>query len=292
MAQGWGCVLFADVSGSTKLYETVGDAAAHTAIDRCVSLFKAQTAENVGRVIKTIGDEVMSVFPSADGAARAAMAMQRGVDAMPAVEGQVLGCRIGFNAGSLVERDGDVFGDVVNLAARLAGLASRGQILTALEVVEMLDPLLKMDCRRLYGIPVKGKEKETILCEMLWSDTGDTATKLATQFVKRTASRIRLAYGERTINLPEERKSLVLGRDATADLVIPDPKASRAHCEIALQVDKFILTDRSANGTYVNIDGDREVVLQREAFALRGHGFITLGQSGATATERVEFTCE
>jgi adenylate cyclase len=90
---------------------------------------------------------------------------------------------------------------------------------------------------------------------------------------------------------PEER-SIVLGRDATAGLVVADRMASRAHCEIERRQDEFVLSDRSANGTYLSIDGDREVVLRKEEARLRGHGFITLGQSRSTATEFVEFFCE
>ena len=67
--QSEAAVLFADVSGSTKLYETAGDAVAHAAIERCVNLMREKTVLASGKVIKTIGDEVMSSFPSADNAA-------------------------------------------------------------------------------------------------------------------------------------------------------------------------------------------------------------------------------
>jgi adenylate cyclase len=96
----------------------------------------------------------------------------------------------------------------------------------------------------------------------------------------------------RVIMLGDERKQIVLGRDATADLVVADRMASRAHCEIEQRGHKFVLADRSANGTYLSIDGDSEIVLRREEVLLRGHGFITLGQSRSTATEFVEFFCE
>src|SRR5678809_1715766 len=59
-------VLFADVSGSTKLYETAGDAVAHAAIEKCVNLMREKTVQATGRVIKTIGDEVMSAVGNAD----------------------------------------------------------------------------------------------------------------------------------------------------------------------------------------------------------------------------------
>src|SRR6188474_1227401 len=106
-----GCVLFADVSGSTKLYDTIGDAAAHDAIDLCVKLFSALTEQHGGRVIKTIGDEVMAIFPDAKMAARAAVDIQLGVSEMAPVEKVRLGVRVGLHHGPVVERDGDVFGD-------------------------------------------------------------------------------------------------------------------------------------------------------------------------------------
>jgi adenylate cyclase len=289
--QGEGCVLFADVSGSTKLYESAGDQVAFSAISGCVQLFKDEIAGQGGRVIKTIGDEVMAVFPDGNGAARAALAMQRGVDAMPQVHGGKLGCRIGFHGGPLIHRDGDVFGDVVNLAARLASLAARGQIITSLDVVDALEPMLRLDSRKLYPLPVKGKDREVTLCEMLWADTGDS-TRLASRVVATVVRSLRVTYGGRTVAMPAERRSLVLGRDSSADLVIAHAKASRAHCEIRQRSDKFVLADRSANGTYVTVEGDSEIVLRREEFTLRGHGWIVLGQPRDAAAEAVEFFCE
>jgi adenylate cyclase len=291
--QAAGCVLFADVSGSTKLYEAVGDAKAHAAIDSCVKLFAVITERNGGRVIKTIGDEIMSVFPTGSAGGRAATEIQKELNAAEPVGTVRLGVRIGLHFGPLVERDGDVFGDTVNLSARLTEMASRNQIITSLETVEGFEPILKMDCRRLYSIPVKGKEKEVDICEILWSET-DEATTLVTQRTSRPAgqTKLRLVYRGRTVELPTERKSIVLGRDATADLVIADRMASRAHCEIEFRSGKFIIADRSANGTWVTADNDKPMVLRREESMLRGHGFITLGAPRETATELVEYFCE
>jgi adenylate cyclase len=290
--QTTGCVLFADVSGSTKLYEAVGDAAAHAAIDLCVKLFGNITEQHGGRVIKTIGDEVMSIFPLASQGAHAAVDIQLGMAGMAPVDKVRLGVRIGLHDGPVVERDGDVFGDTVNLAARLTELASRGQVITSQETVEKLDALQKLDCRRLYAIPLKGKEKDVGICEIMWTDSDD-ATQLATPRAHAPApvGSLRIVYRGRTIVMPSERRTVVLGRDATADLVVAERMASRMHCEIEQRQDKFFLSDRSANGTWLTIEGT-EVVLRREESMLRGHGFITLGQSRETATEVVEYFCE
>jgi len=180
----------------------------------------------------------------------------------------------------------------VNLAARLTEMASRGQIITSLETVERLAPVQKMDARRLYSIPVKGREREVDICELMWTDTDDATQLVASRASTDSGDALRLVYRTRVMVLGPERRSAVLGRDATADLVVADRMASRAHCEIEQRQDKFVIADRSANGTFLSIDGDREIVLRREEALLRGHGFITLGQSRATATEFVEFFCE
>ena len=291
--QSAGCVLFADVSGSTKLYEVVGDAAAHAAIDLCVKLFANITEEHGGRVIKTIGDEVMAIFPDAASAGRAATDIQLGIAGMPPVDKVRLGVRIGLHYGPVVEREGDVFGDTVNLSARLTEMAARGQIITSLETVERLGDLQRLDCRKLYAIPVKGKEKDVQICEILWTDVDDATQLAAPRTRNEKASMVlRVTYRERIIVLPNDRKTLVMGRDATADLVVAERMASRMHCELEARQGRFFLTDRSANGTWLSIDGAAEVVLRREESMLHGHGFISLGQPRASSTELVEFTCE
>ena len=287
-----GCVLFADVSGSTKLYDSVGDAAALAAIDLCLRLFSALAEQHGGRVVKTIGDEIMAIFPGAAEAGRAAVDIQLGMREMAPVDKVRLGVRIGMHQGSVTERDGDVFGDTVNLAARLTDMASSGQIITSLETVEQLEPIQKMDCRTLYSIAVKGKEDEVRICEVLWTDTDDVTQLVAQRATTDQGKQLRLVYRSRVLVLDDPKKTLVLGREPTADLVVPDRMASRVHCEIERRQDKFVLTDRSANGTYLTIDGDQEIVLRREEAMLRHHGVIALGQSQSTATERVEFFCE
>jgi class 3 adenylate cyclase len=290
--QTTGCVLFADVSGSTKLYEAVGDAAAHEAIDLCVKLFGNIATQHGGRVVKTIGDEVMAIFAQASAAGHAAVDIQLAVAQMAPVDKVKLGVRIGLNSGPVVERDGDVFGDTVNLAARLTEMAARGQIITSLETTNQFEPIQKMDCRSLYAIEVKGKEREVGICEVLWTDSEDATQLVAQRATTDQGLQLRLVYRGRTVIVDESRRTLTLGRDTAADLVVADRMASRMHCEIERRQGKFVVTDRSANGTYVTIDGDSELVLRREETILRHHGVIALGHSRTTATELVEFFCE
>ena len=286
-------VLFADVSGSTKLYETAGDAIAHAAVEKCVSIMREKTLNAKGRVIKTIGDEVMSAFATADQAADAAIEMQSAISELPPVGNTQIGIRVGFNHGPVVERDGDVFGDAVNLAARLAGVATKGQIITARDTVMLMSPMLKAATRAITTIQVKGKAQEIQVYELIWQQSEDMTTLASQKSVyKPKNAKLRLLVQGSELVLSAERPAVALGRDASADLVIKERMASRAHGKIEKRLDKFILTDHSANGTFVTIEGDKEIVLRREEFTLRGHGWIAFGQSRAAATDVVEFFCE
>ena len=286
-------VLFADVSGSTKLYETAGNAVAHAAVESCVNIMRQKTVAAKGRVIKTIGDEVMAAFRSADDAADAAIEMQLAISQLPPVGNHTLGVRIGFNYGPVVETGGDVFGDAVSLASRLAALATKGQIITARETVMMLSPILKANTRAITTIQVKGKSQEIQVYELMWQQSEDMTTLASHKGVFRPRNTtLRLRMPDMEVVLSAERPSLAMGRDPSADLIIRERMASRAHGTIERRLDKFVLTDHSANGTFVTIEGDKEIVLRREEFTLRGHGWIAFGQSRSGATDVVEFFCE
>ena len=172
-------VLFADVSGSTALYEVLGDERAFALVETCLATMSACTAAAHGRVVKTIGDAVMAVFDSADQAASAAAEMQTRVAEFGPAVGVRLSLRIGLHFGPVVERDGDVFGDTVNLASRLCDLASKGQIVTDGDSARRLSAQHAARLQRLYSIPVKGKEQEVELVVIPWQAPSDDTTRAA-----------------------------------------------------------------------------------------------------------------
>src|SRR5512132_3650961 len=172
-------ILFSDVSGSTSHYEILGDERAFALVGSCLKLMSACTTEAGGRVVKTIGDSVMAVFPTADAAAIAATEMQAAAQKLGEGGGARVGLRIGFNFGPVVEADGDVFGDAVNLAARLCDLASKGQIITVRETAKLLSRPFWPSLRDLYKIPVKGKENEVELLELMWGSAVEERTAVA-----------------------------------------------------------------------------------------------------------------
>lgn len=288
-------VLFADVTGSTRLYEAAGDRVALEAIGNCIDTLRRAAESAGGRIVKTIGDEVMVLFPTPDQAADAATRMHLAVDALPTVADQKLSVRIGFHAGPVIQRENDVFGDTVNMASRLVEQATRDQVLTSAETVAMMAPALRTATRRLYDITIRGKLEDVALCEFLWRKSPDI-THLPSAGAPRkkptTDARLRLRFGDKEIVLRRRIETITLGRDPGCTFVISDATASRQHCVIEKRQDKFVVRDHSANGTFVAVAGEDEAVLRREEMALRGHGSLAFGQSTAQAADVLEYWCE
>ena len=281
-------ILFADVAGSTRLYETVGDAAAHAMIGRCIDVMRGVCEERDGRVVKTIGDEVMALFPSAANAGYAANDMQARIAALGAEGGTPLAIHAGFHAGPVLESNADVFGDTVNVAARLCALAKGGQTLIEGSTLEALPIALRSRTRCLDTQSVKGKEADLEIHELLWQETEEDLTTLAPRRAGRNA-RLTLRYGDREIDAAE-LPALTFGRDGQNDVVILDRKASRLHARIERRRDKYVLIDHSTNGTFLAVQGEGEVELRREELLLRGRGRIYFGHPsvedpGADAVE-------
>lgn len=285
------CVLFGDVAGSTRLYEILGDAQAHHAVDRCMNRMEKATLNQKGRVVKTIGDEVMSAFDSAEAAMAAASEMQQSIDGLPPVSGVKLAIRIGFHYGPAIEERNDVFGDTVNTAARMTDIAKAGQIITSGETVALLDPSLQRSAREIDALPVKGKSERIRVFEMIWQEGADLTMKSGSiALASPPTTRLKLRHGPVELVLGADYPVASLGRDPNSDLIIRDPRASRSHGRIERRREKFVLIDQSTNGTYVKPEGEAEFVLKREEAILRGRGLISFGHAfGGDMSEALEF---
>lgn len=284
-------VLFADVAGSTRLYEKLGNAQALVAIARCLDLVRAVVEGHGGRVIKNIGDEAMVAFSVVDDTAEAAAEIQGKVLELPPVGGARLALRIGFHFGPAIETGGDVFGDSVNVAARMVALAKGGQVITSDATVTALSPWLRGRFREVDSLTVKGKVQDIRIFELMSQESADELTALSTR-PKAPPARLRLRLGDRKIELGETQPALALGRDPECDVVISDKMASRLHARIERRRDKFVLVDQSSNGTFVTVEGEKEIMLRREELILRGRGQITFGHGAhANPTDVLKFSC-
>ncbi len=150
-------LLFTDLQGSTALYERVGDAAAYNMVREHFALLAAIVRDHDGAVVKTIGDAVMAAFSDPAQAVRAALAMQAEIGSSShAVRDLVL--KVGVHAGpsvvvTLNDRL-DYFGSTVNMAARLQGQSTGGDIVLSSSVAD--DPAVR---EVLAAVP---KDRETV----------------------------------------------------------------------------------------------------------------------------------
>ena len=286
-------IVFADISGSTRLYESLGDAVARELVSQCLGLMTEHVHKHGGTVIKTIGDEIMCTYPSADQAAESTMAMQEAVtEDLPRINPNTpaeLSIRVGFHYGSCILEGGDVFGDAVNVAARMAGLAKGQQIITTRDTAEALSPLLaSSSTRHLDRIPVKGKAEELDIFEVIWQP--EDVTRIATGLLNTGNKNVFLSlrYRSKEIRMDANSGIVVLGRGKKADLIVNDSMASREHARIECRRGKFILTDQSTNGTYV-LTEEGPAYLRREELQVTGSGRIALGREMNAATEVVSF---
>ena len=289
-------VLFADVSGSTRLYELLGDTRAFATINNCLDILRRITGAHGGRVVKTIGDEIMAAFPDAISAVQAASAMQMEVSGQPPVDNTRVAVRIGFHYGPVLENkaDGDVFGDTVNIASRMANIAHGGQIITSEMTVSEFPPIMRTSTRLLDALTVKGKTDDIKVHEVIWLESEETTMMVGrTHSILPAKSTVRLVHQGREFIINADRPSITLGRDSQADIVIGDPRASRMHARIERRRDKFVFVDQSSNGSYITIKEEDEIQLRREELVLRGSGSISLGHSyKKDPSEIVEFFCE
>ena len=123
-------IAFVDVSGFTRMTEEQGDAVAAELASRFAGLVQEVAAVHGGTIVKLLGDGAMVRFPDATRALTTMLALRRraGDAGLPPVH-------VGIDSGPLVRRDGDVFGTVVNLAARAASHAGPGEVLVTEAVV-------------------------------------------------------------------------------------------------------------------------------------------------------------
>ncbi len=286
-------VLFADVSGSTALYQAAGNERAQQTIERVLTLMRAAAERQKGRVVKTIGDEIMCRFATASDAAHAAMDMHRQLRGAQAGGGAALKARIGLAFGPTVEREGDVFGDVVNIAARLTAMAKADQILTTEATLAQFDRDLRA-CSRLFDrTPVKGIKEEVSVVQVQWEQRNQTMLVTTGPTETVMAQRLQLSAGGRQWTLTPPDLPRYIGRSEECEIMLPAPFASRKHVKIEYRRGKFMLVDESSNGTYVEMDeggGKTSVVYVRnEAFALVGSGRFSMGTRPESDENAVTF---
>ncbi len=290
-------VMFADVTGSTKLYEDLGDENANRIIGKVLDVMAKITEGYQGYVIKTIGDEIMCRFASANDTVRAAIECQEEITAGIQGEDIQISIKVGLHFGpAILMEDGDVFGDAVNVSARMAGIAKGSQIITTQETISMLDANLQDMSRQFDRTNVKGKDEEIVVHQVVWETSDDvTRIEISTQEVEEEVKYLCLNFQGNEIRIAsDDHRTFVIGRGVQSDLLCKTRLASRTHATLEFRRGKFLLTDQSSNGTFVKTADGETVFLRRQELMLWGSGDIALGEDVAKEepNDLIHYTCE
>ena len=283
-------VLFADLRGSTAMYETLGNAEATAVVTHSVSLLARIVEGHGGTVVKTLGDGLMAMFTRPSRAVSAADEMH---DLLGRLASQVddaiaaklklvpLKLQVCLAHGEVVEVSGDLFGDAVNVAARLLDHAGDNETLATVSVLDGLEDWERVRFRSLDRLQLRGRaEPVHVHLQEPVRRFGDTA---ATAYGDMLAPApepegIRLIWLDMSRVYAGNTLPVILGRSPQATYIIDDNRVSRSHARIDWHGGAFHITDLSYNGTYVRFDHDREVIaLRRNACTLHGSGVIGLG---------------
>lgn len=295
-------VTFVDLSGSTTIFEDIGDEKATELVRKVTNDIATHLSDRGGQVVKFLGDGVMILFDTAEQAINACMLLGEVlVEAEELVPQNLLGTdrisvRVGVDYGSIVEFENDVYGDVVNVASRILSLAEPHELMMTVAVYEHLSMHLQANSRRLGRVFLRGKSQPQEIYGMKLG-SGDDITAGTTQYSQETIiasvkkaswaevvsdTYIALTYDDQEYRFSKAQLPITIGRSLESDLVVQDARVSRAHIRLDWFAGQFFLTDTSINGTMVQYGGAEPgspspVSIRRQRCTLVKNGFIILG---------------
>jgi hypothetical protein len=276
-------VLFADTRNSTKLYVDIGNDAASATIGESMSRCESLIARAGGSVVKRLGDGLMASFANGQAAVSSAVAIQR-----LHLTGHVhLG--IGIQAGEVILRDGDLFGDACNEASRLCSLALPDEILVGRDVARSL-PSGDYTLQSIDKFRIKGKDLPIDVFRIDWDVAPERTSFVPSVEKLQTTPHLRIITGTDVFVLGAERPRLTIGRQES-DLVIANQAVSRRHAIVHWQDGRFILSDQSTNGTTIRYASGQENFIRREDINLVGSGIIALGPVPVVPALCLRFEC-
>ncbi len=282
-------VLFADLRGSTALYELIGNASASAVVTETVDSIARRVPATGGTLVKTLGDGLMAVFPTAAQAVEAADQMHEELEVVMARRGALTGfgearlqLQVCVALGETVEVSGDFFGDAVNVAARLLDHAGDNETLITADVLRALPTETRDLFRSLDLVRLRGRVEpiEVHLLSRRGLDTAPTLVGGGPNLGLAGPEAVILTWGNTRRRFTANNMPVVIGRAAAADMQVDDARVSRSHCRIDWIGATFQLSDLSINGTFVRFASEDEVVsLRRGSCTLHGSGSVGLSGS-------------
>ncbi len=273
-------ILFADIADSTSLFDKHGDEKARSAIAAVLDVLLKVAQQHQGTLVKTIGDEIMCTFPDPDNAMQAAIKMQESVNGNFVLEKHPINIRVGFHHGKVIQEANDVFGDAVNVAARMTGYAKRNQIITNSVTFRQSPDSNQLKHRSLGKSKIKGKLLPVEIVEILWQQDISQITRISSALdLKAPQPKLKLELELSDVNqvMTDQSPMKTIGRGDDCDLQLSTPMASRLHGEFQVSSGSFRYTDQSTNGTWLSMGG-KPVRIHRDTVVLQGEGALAFGE--------------
>lgn len=281
-------VVFADLTGSTRAFEKLGNVKAAQIITRLTQWIGQVCQAHGGEVVKYLGDGVLIVFKESRNAVEAASQLQKlhhdRLRHWPLPLRMRL--QIGMARGDIVQQDGDCYGDAVNVASRLSDLSDSEQILVSESVMHQLPDTFPVRSRCLGPLLIRGRTESCIVHRVEWQDEVLSeiftmpASLMPASFMRRDASPpcIELSWLDLSARFTAEELPVFIGRDPGAQFVVQDPRVSRRHAVIEWRAGHFCLKDISSYGTWVRFsNGESTIPLRRQDCLMLLNGELALG---------------
>ncbi len=282
-------VVFADLFGSTGVFEALGNARATEVVTRATSWVAERCTEHGGRVIKLLGDGVLVVFEDSRRAVLGVIDLQRAYQQVlsQTPTNAYMPLRIGVARGGVEFVDDDCYGDAVNIASRLSELTGAHQIWVNRDAIENGFKLPDERFRSLGPIHIRGRAEPCAVFQVEWQeDQGSDAMT-----VQATLETVAAALGQDALGVQIELNWLDtkktfraydlpvhIGRSRQVEFVIDDVRVSRKHARIDWRNGSVVLVDVSSYGSWLRFaGGGPDLLLRREECVLHGQGEIALG---------------
>lgn len=287
-------VVFTDLHGSTAVFEALGNARATETITEITAWIAQQCESEGGRVVKTLGDGVLVLFPEGAKAVKAVVELQRlnfkRLARLPA--DLAMPIRIGLASGEVEIVAGDCYGDAVNVAARLCDLCGPNQIWANAASLDSVAEFPGVAFRMLGPINIRGRAEPCSVYQIEWREEESTDfltmqgdidvsyTNGDIDFLGREVELTWQGMGKRfkSFDLPVH-----IGRVRTVEFMVNDPRVSRTHARLEWRNGSVVLVDVSSFGIWVRFAGNvgSDVLLRRDECVLHGQGELALGASFA-----------
>ncbi|MEW8506972.1 MAG: adenylate/guanylate cyclase domain-containing protein [Candidatus Thiodiazotropha sp.] len=280
-------IVFADIVDSTRMYESLGDRRAKQLINDLEEIIARVVTETGGHVVEVVGDEVMSRYDQVSDAVEGACLMQERVYEYGKLTQMTLSARIGLHYGPAIIESGRMYGDSVNVAARMASIAQAQQIITTEQVVDHLSDVQRQIVRRFDKVRIKGKQGQMVIYDLLWRKDDVTFMHTSPRTQSTHTRVLILEYGDKRIRFLPQQGTIRIGRESHNELVVTAAAASRTHAVLEYSRGKYVLSDISTNGTYLTTQNQQSLYLRRETVPLLGRGKIGLGEPVTKENEHI-----